>query len=261
MTFNEQILLRMAFVYAFNKCADFAENLMGDSATATTYRQYADLILSSAIPHYQSGLGHIYQGSERLEDGAVIHAIATFGEYLYGPTSAQAADTIGFLSKMFCELYPYVHDEVALNKPGVLIGRYVNDVYDGGNPWQLLTAVLAETFYLGASANYKNIEARGGVDYLLDMNNEDHKAWAKLLDLPAGSRISDLAARQVDAGDATMQRLHDVVQNDNGRLDEQIDKNAGYQRSAQHLTWSYANVLHAIYVRDGTVKLRERIMK
>jgi len=35
--------------------------------------------------------------------------------------------------------------------PGVLIGRYPGDSYAGGNPWQLLTAVLAELFYKGAS--------------------------------------------------------------------------------------------------------------
>ena len=32
------------------------------------------------------------------------------------------------------------------------------------------------------------------------------------------------------------------VQDDGGRVDEQIDKNTGAQVSAQALTWSYANV-------------------
>ena len=31
------------------------------------------------------------------------------------------------------------------------MGRYPGDSYAGGNPWQLLTAVLAKTFYQGAS--------------------------------------------------------------------------------------------------------------
>ena len=36
---------------------------------------------------------------------------------------------------------------------------------------------------------------------------------------------------------------HDIhVQDDGGRVDEQIDKNTGAQVSAQALTWSYANV-------------------
>ena len=33
-------------------------------------------------------------------------------------------------------------------QPGILIGRYPGDHYAGGNPWQLLTAALAEYFYL-----------------------------------------------------------------------------------------------------------------
>lgn len=31
--------------------------------------------------------------------------------------------------------------------PGMLYGRYPGDSYAGGNPWQLLSAVLAEAFY------------------------------------------------------------------------------------------------------------------
>ena len=37
---------------------------------------------------------------------------------------------------------------------------------------------------------------------------------------------------------------------DAGRIDEQIDKNTGAQASAQGLTWSYANILHALHVRQ-----------
>ena len=38
---------------------------------------------------------------------------------------------------------------------GILIGRYPGDSYAGGNPWQLLTAVLGELFYLGGQATFK----------------------------------------------------------------------------------------------------------
>jgi len=31
------------------------------------------------------------------------------------------------------------------------MGRYPGDSYAGGNPWQLLTAVLAKVFYQGAT--------------------------------------------------------------------------------------------------------------
>ncbi len=34
--------------------------------------------------------------------------------------------------------------------PGVLIGRYENDVYQGGNPWILITAELAKLLFRAA---------------------------------------------------------------------------------------------------------------
>ena len=50
------------------------------------------------------------------------------------------------------------------------------------------------------------------------------------------------------------------VKNDGGRIDEQIDKNTGAQASAASLTWSYANVLHALHVRKNVVKERAEIL-
>merc|ERR1719334_1956807 len=34
-------------------------------------------------------------------------------------------------------------------------------------------------------------------------------------------------------------------------VDEQIDKHTGKQASAENLTWSYANILHALHIRKG----------
>ena len=48
-----------------------------------------------------------------------------------------------------------------------------------------------------------------------------------------------------------MTRLHKHIAADGGKVDEQIDKFTGKQASAEHLTWSYANILHALHVRAG----------
>ena len=102
------------------------------------------------------------------------------GEYIYGPSSQEAAATIRFLTKAFCKEYKINQEALAAGKPGILIGRYPNDGYAGGNPWQLLTAVLGEVFYLGADATLKSIEQKGVSDYNLDV--EENKEWIKLLD-------------------------------------------------------------------------------
>lgn len=67
-----------------------------------------------------------------------------------------------------------------------------------------------------------------------------------------------LVAAQISAGDAVMTRLWHCVRDDKGRIDEQIDKVLGFQLSAKSLTWSYANILHALHVRKRIVKMFEK---
>jgi hypothetical protein len=47
------------------------------------------------------------------------------------------------------------------------------------------------------------------------------------------------------------------VRGEGGRVDEQIDKVQGGQVSAKGLTWSYANILHALHVRQELSKFLE----
>lgn len=54
----------------------------------------------------------------------------------------------------------------------------------------------------------------------------------------------------VQAGDAVMNRLYQHVKGDNGHIAEQIDRNSGVQKSANDLTWSYANILSAMKERE-----------
>ena len=129
--------------------------------------------------------------------------------------------------------------------PGILIERYPNDSYAGGNPWQLLTAMLAECFYAGATITWKKMETRGNYQ----LSTLENAQWMALLNLDAGTTASDLAAAQVSAGDAVLTRLHNHNKADGGKVDEQIDKYTGKQASAENLTWSYANILHALHTR------------
>ena len=103
------------------------------------------------------------------------------GEYIYGPSSNEAAATIAQLTKSFCREYKINQDAIVEGKSGIVIGRYPGDHYAGGNPWQLLTAVLGETFYLGAQATLKSIEDKGVADFVLD-KEEESREWIKLLD-------------------------------------------------------------------------------
>ena len=87
------------------------------------------------------------------------------------------------------------------------------------------------------------------------MTREDHAAWIVLLNLPRGANMADLAAAQLAAGDSIMTRMWNKIGGDGGKVDEQIDKYTGKQTSAEDLTWSYANILHALHTRKQVAPL------
>merc|ERR1712241_323156 len=246
---NDFYFNRAGYIYSLNTAANFAE-MIGESGQE--YRNKANEILEATKPHYGKFGNYIYECDVRPEDGAVIHSIATFGEYIYGPSSNEAAATIQQLTKSFCREYKINQDAIGAGKSGIVIGRYPGDGYAGGNPWQLLTAVLGETFYLGAQATLQKIEEKGLSDFVLDP--QENREWIKLLDTHNGGNIrtaQELALAQTAAGDSVMYRLWEYVKNDGGRIDEQIDKFSGAQASAQGLTWSYANILHSLHTRKN----------
>ena len=179
---------RMGFIYSLNTAADFADKIGDNSNRAKEYRDKANEIIEATKDHWTGEF--IFESDNRQQDGSVIHAITTFGEYLYGPSSDEAAATIATFSKTFCREYKINQDDNTAGKPGVLIGRYPGDSYAGGNPWQLLTAVLGECFYIGAQATFKSIDMNQGLDYALDV--EKNKEWIKLLGQNRGNMIVKL---------------------------------------------------------------------
>jgi len=242
---NDFFFNRMAYIYSLNTAADFADQIGQDGGN---YRSVAETIKGETMGHWKDGF--LYESTNRPYDGAVIHSIATFGQYLFPPESSEAAATIKVLSKAFCQEYPINQEDISAGKPGILIGRYPGDSYAGGNPWQLLTAVLGELFYLGGQANFKEVERRG--DFSLKYS--EHKEWIELLNLDERATGATLARAQIAAGDAVMTSLWTRVQDAGGRMDEQIDKFTGAQASAEGLTWSYANILHALHTRKSVEK-------
>ena len=240
---------RAGYVKALHVAADFSDAL--GKSDGPIWTALADgTILPTVLNHYNGQ--YIYESSNRPEDSAVIHAIATFGDVgPFSPTSFQAADTLTTLIKTFCNEYSIVQTDAAIQKQGTLLGRYPGDTYQGGNPWQLLTAVTAEVYYKGATAFLKSVMTKGEDEIV---TRESHGSWLKLLHLEGGITLSQLAGRQIQAGDAIMTAIYDKVRSAGGRVDEQIDRDSGSQKSAISLTWSYANILSAWHHRKFAVK-------
>ncbi len=126
--------------------------------------------------------------------------------------------------------------------PGILYGRYVKDVYGGGNPWVLITAALASLFYQAAQ-----FVVRSGMKIV----GENLRAWQGAL----GPQFRGDCHEFVAAGDAVLTRLrHHIAGSDDSHLFEQIDKTSGVQYNAKDLTWSYAELLSALAEREQAVK-------
>lgn len=201
---------------------------------------------------------YIYQADGREVDGAVIHSIATFGESLFKPSSEEVAKTIQAYNKAFCMMYKINQKDNQAKVPGILYGRYTSDVYAGGNPWPLISTVLAEVFYLTAQDFY----SRDQNTLLKDIVATDKgvQEYLKLLNMQNNSgSIKDLADACVQAGDSVLNRIWKYVKNDGGRIDEQIDRNTGTQTSAKQLTWSHGNVLHVLHLRKMVMKSKNLI--
>lgn len=183
----------------------------------------------------------MFESQNRQKDGAVIHAFSSFpGKYSW--TDSKVAATIKTYIQAFCNEYPINQQDNKANEPGILIGRYPGDSYAGGNPWQLLTAVLAELFYQGAAS-------MSSPNFQLDVASR--KEWAGLFKIPETSTNFEFAEASLKAGDAVMYRLYKYVKNDDGHIAEQISKTTGAQTSAKDLTWSFANILSALHFRNA----------
>jgi len=114
----------------------------------------------------------------------------------------------------------------------------------------LLSAALAEVFYQASKEVIETVtDSDGKLNYLSKIS-DNYKSWQELFGIDGNKTYLGLAELMRDAGDGVMSRIWKYVKNDNGRIDEQIDKFKGNQYSARGLTWSYANVLHALHVRD-----------
>ena len=230
---------RAAFVYALDLC-EKVFNKIGDSSYASKCAATKSSVKPTLDAHWTGTF--MKESSNREKDGSVVHAFSSFGAYPI--TDEKVAKTMKVLANTFCLEYSINQQAVKAGTPGILIGRYPGDSYAGGNPWQLLTAVFAKTFYQGASV----LMEQNGF-----LKEEDQKAWFDLLKIPESASLQQQVQATLDAGDSVMNLLYQHVKGDGGHIAEQIDRNAGNQKSANDLTWSFANILSAMKEREKAV--------
>ncbi|KAF7869951.1 hypothetical protein EAF04_004735 [Stromatinia cepivora] len=135
------------------------------------------------------------------------------------------------------------------NNSGIAVGRYAEDVYQGGNPWYLITTAAAEFLY-DAVAQWKNHKTLTvdsiSINFFRDLypaiklkgyTNKDNE-FTKIL-----NAVTTYADSFVTVAQKYTPR--------NGSLAEQFDRNTGTPISANDLTWSYAAFVTMAQRRSG----------
>lgn len=141
---------------------------------------------------------------------------------------------------------------------GPLLGRYPGDIYDGdvsdpvqgGHPWALCTANLAELYYRLAA----EIESTQAVP--LDDLSRPFFAQVGITDPQPPAQVAE-ALR--GAGDAMLRAV--VFHSDHYELSEQFDSRSGYEKSVRNLTWSYAAFLSAVRARTPQQPVKTALRK
>ena len=238
---------RVSMKRALNAGAAFATK-QGDVASAAKYSALAQKIGSYIISgHVDTQSGYIFEQISRRMDGAVIVGLNFQFDDPASPTftpqSLAVAQTISSYNTAFCAEYPINTEGTGGKLPGILYGRYPGDTYDGGNPWILTTAALAQLLYRVAASCSETLPNAAALG-----------VWASTLNAPslaAAPTAKEAAATFTIAGDSVLSRIAHYVRDANigMRMDEQIEKHTGVMTSAKSLTWSYAEIFNALQWR------------
>ena len=130
---------------------------------------------------------------------------------------------------------------------GPLIGRYVDDGYDGddtgiasGHPWAVCTCNFAQLYYSLANA------IASGTPVPTDPLAQRFFSQIGISNpgtLPSANVVQALRT----AGDSMLNAV--VYHSDRLSLSEQFDQGTGYEKSVVDLTWSYGAFLSAVRTR------------
>jgi len=180
--------------------------------------------------------------SSRRRDSAVIEAfnVGDLEDGEFAPLSEYVLGTVITLNELFCTEYEINRLDTVAGVPGVLYGRYSGDDYEGGNPWILLTASLARLIYRQAAA------ARAAPS----VSSATYEQLQKAYGIGPGLAGQDLGDALLRAGDGVLLRIKHHADDEELHMAEQLDRESGEPKSAQDLTWNYANILLAMRARD-----------
>ncbi|KAJ7758125.1 glycoside hydrolase family 15 protein [Mycena maculata] len=238
--------------------ATFATALGQD---ATTYTTQADNVLCFLQSYWDSTSGYITAntggGRSGIDANTALASIHTFDPAAgcdastFQPCSDKALASLKVYTDSFRSIYG-INSGIASNA-AVATGRYPEDVYQGGNPWYLTTAAVAEQLY-DALITWS---AQGSLDVTatsLAFFQQFDSSVAVGTYASSTSTFKTLTAAVQTFADGFL-AIHAEYTPSGGGLAEQFDRDTGVPLSALDLTWSYAAALTMFSAHAGTVPL------
>ncbi|MDF2529650.1 MAG: hypothetical protein K0Q57_530 [Gammaproteobacteria bacterium] len=244
------------------------ETQLGNTKKAAYYQAQVPGLEKLLNKHWNKAEGYYSEGlNQQQYKGGGINISVLLGALIgdagnvndqFAPDSDKVLSTAFFTRALFDDLY-----FINLQNPNApMLGRYLNDKYDGnqfsyGNPWFIATDALAQYYYTVAA----KLATKGKLS-ITAYNIYFYRQIAPEFNFRPGLTINQAdnpqefeALRQdlIMEGDALLnisKYYSDCYgENDCLHLSEQVDRVNGEQVSAKDLTWSYASILTALQAR------------
>lgn len=246
---------------------DFANTLSSTASTLESYLSGSDGgFVNTDVNHIVENPDLLQQNSRQGLDSATY--IGPLLTHDIGESSSTPFDVDNeYVLQSYYLLLEDNKDRYSVNSAysaGAAIGRYPEDVYNGdgsseGNPWFLATAYAAQVPYKLAydakSASNDITINKINYDffnkYIVDLStiNSAYQSSDSVTIKSGSDEFNTVADNLVTFGDSFLQVILEYI-NDDGSLNEQLNRYTGYSTGAYSLTWSSGALLEAIRLRN-----------
>ncbi|KAH8704141.1 putative glucoamylase precursor [Talaromyces proteolyticus] len=194
-------------------------------------------------------------GRSGVDVNSAIGVIATFDpeagcdDTTFQPCSARALANHKVLTDSFRDVFS-LNANISAGT-AVAVGRYPEDVFQGGNPWYLATSAAAEQLY-DAIYQWKKQGSINITSISLPFFKDVYSSAATGSYSSSDSAFNDIISAVTTYADGYLSIVAQYTPSD-GTLTEQFQRDEGFPISASGLTWSYAAFLTAAARRASTV--------
>ncbi|KAF9883776.1 hypothetical protein FE257_002806 [Aspergillus nanangensis] len=211
---------------------------------------------SDAFIHANTNLHHNNNPPRRSgkDSSAILASIHAFNPLAaaacddptsFQPCSARALASHKAITDSFRPLYP-INQGIPAGH-AVAVGRYPEDVYQGGQPWYLCTLAAAQQLY-HAVAQWKRLGSLNITAVNLPFFRDIYPSAAAGVYTSPSQTFCQLVEAVETYADGFM-RIVQKYSPANGALAEQFSRVTGTPLSAKDLTWSYVALLTASAAR------------